>query len=91
MCDVILCIYGWFVFRASSKTVVDVFNKTVAIDAADIEHDIMVKMIFERGQNDEEDNTIGDDEPSESTWSWQDLKDSISKSLSFEGDFLFSW
>ena len=50
----------------------------------------MVKMIFERGQNDEGDNTIGDEQPSESTWSWQDLKDSISKSLSFEGDFLFS-
>ena len=48
----------------------------------------MVRMILERGQNDEEDN--GDEESSESSWSWQDLKDSISRSLSFEGDS-FQW
>ena len=63
------------------------FNKTVAIDAADIHHDIMVKMILERVQDDEEEDLVVD-EPSESSWSWQDLKDSISRSLSFEGDSL---
>merc|ERR1712025_667090 len=73
------------IIGASSKTVVDVFNKTVAIDAADIHHDIMVKMILERVQDDEEEDLVVD-EPCESSWSWQDLKDSISRSLSFEVD-----
>lgn len=36
------------IIAASVKTVNDLFNKTVSIDAAEIEHDIMIKMIMER-------------------------------------------
>ena len=40
--------------RASIKTVNDLFNKTVAIDAAEISNDLMMKMVMELEEPDTE-------------------------------------
>lgn len=44
------------VISASIKTINDLFNKTVAIDAADIDHQVMMNMVLEKIKKDEADN-----------------------------------
>ena len=69
------------IISASSKTVIDLFNKTVAIDAADLNQDVMVKMIMEKVPGDDADEDEDHPEQSESISSWQDFKTIVSNSL----------
>jgi len=71
--------------RASIKTVNDLFNKTVAIDAAEMSNDLMMKMIMEKTDKDEpveeaevEEETT--DRP-DNIWSWSDLKTTVARSF----------
>lgn len=79
------------IISASSASVIDLFNKTVAIDAADLEQDVMLKMLLEKvdseaGEAGDEDAEVWSVEEEQkprpgSVWSWQDLKVTICRSL----------
>ena len=66
--------------RASIKTVNDLFNKTVAIDAAEISNDLMMKMIMELEKPTDGDGEDTEERP-ENIWSWRDLKTTVARSL----------
>ena len=83
------------IIGASSSTVIDLFNKTVSIDAADIDQDVMIKMILEKVEVEgrEEDDSLNydvndvdaeekSDQVAENSWrnSFRDLKNTISRS-----------
>ena len=71
------------IIGASTKTVIDLFNKAVAIDAADIEQDIMIKMIFEKVTNGDDSPDVEETKENESSskWSWQEIKSTVSDSI----------
>ena len=77
------------IFRASIKTVNDLFNKTVAIDAAEISSDLMTKMIMEleKPQTEEpvdETRVVAEEETTDrpdNIWSWRDLKTTVARSF----------
>ena len=81
--------------RASIKTVNDLFNKTVAIDAADISPDLMMKMIMELDEpgtespnTEEEQSHEVTQEKSSSIFSWSNLKTTLVKSITeYREDF----
>jgi len=68
------------IISVSTKNAVDLFNTTVAIDAADIDTEVMYKMIFEKIPEDEDDEEDGPDGP-ESESSWQGFKSIVTNSL----------
>lgn len=73
--------------RASIKTVNDLFNKTVAIDAAEISNDLMMKMVMELEDPDTEEPAEEAEVEEEATdrpdnsWSWRDLKTTVARSF----------
>ena len=58
------------IISASSKSVIDLFNKTVAIDAADLKQDVMVKMLMEKVAKDA--GEAGDDD--DEVWTNEELQ-----------------
>ena len=70
------------IISVSTKNAVDLFNTTVAIDAADIDKEVMYKMIFEKIPEDEEDDEDEDGpDGTESESSWQGFKSIVTNSL----------
>jgi len=71
------------VISASIKTINDLFNKTVAIDAADIDLQVMMEMCLEKIKNDEEDleeqQEVENPRPS-NIWSLSNLMTTVSRS-----------
>ena len=70
------------IISGSTKNIVDLFNTTVAIDAADLDQEVMYKMIFEKcpGDVDNDDDEEASDDP-ESTSGWQGFKSILSNPL----------
>jgi len=69
------------IISVSTKNAVDLFNTTVAIDAADIDKEVMYKMIFEKIPEVEEDENEDDPDGPESNSSWQGFKSIVANSL----------
>ena len=70
------------IISVSTKNAVDLLNATVAIDAADIDKEVMYKMIFEKIPEDEDDEDVDDDpDGPESNSSWQGFKSIVANSL----------
>ena len=65
------------IISVSTKNAIDLFNSTVAIDAADLDQEVMYKMIFEKCPDDDED--VSDDPESNS--GWQDFMSIVANSL----------
>ena len=69
------------IISASTKNAVDLFNTTVAIDAADLDPEVMYRMIFEKLPEDiDDEDEDGPDNP-EPNSSWQGLKSIVANSL----------
>merc|ERR1719452_153988 len=72
------------VISASIKTINDLFNKTVAIDAADIDPQVMMNMLFEKIPKDEENvetpSENVDDVRPPNIWSLDNLLTTVSRS-----------
>ena len=66
------------IISGSTKNIVDLFNTTVAIDAADLDQEVMYKMIFEKCPDDDDDE---DEDDPESTSGWQGFKSIVANSL----------
>ena len=67
--------------RASIKTVNDLFNKTVAIDAAEMSNDLMMKMIMEKTDKEEAEVDEETTDRPDNIWSWSDLKTTVARSF----------
>lgn len=82
--------------RASVKTVNDLFNKTVSIDAADIDYEVMIKMIMEKtaahaeayGKEGEKEVEEESDSRPAHIWGWKELKTTVSRAINnYREDF----
>ena len=69
------------IISGSTKNIVDLFNTTVAIDAADLDQEVMYKMIFEKRPGDVDDDDDEDEDDPESTSGWQGFKSIVANSL----------
>ena len=67
------------IISGSTKNIIDLFNTTVAIDAADLDQEVMYKMIFEKVPGDDDDEDAIEDP--ESTGGWQGFKSIVANSL----------
>ena len=70
------------IISVSTKNAIDLFNSTVAIDAADLDQEVMYKMIFEKCPEDDDDEDVSDDpDDPESNSGWQDFMSIVANSL----------